>query len=100
MRDYTFSPAWGRGKVLATSTTTSRTEVGSNNNVICITNQDDTNGMYVRAGDATVVAALAVDYYLPPNGSLTITKKRSYTHVAAIAVAATPSLHVIPGEGI
>lgn len=99
MRNLAFNPAWGKGVILATSVASGRTEVGKDNFNLVITNQDGTDGMYVRTGDDTVVATTA-DYYLPPNGQVAINKFRDHTHVAAIAVANTPSLHIIPGTGL
>ena len=55
--------------------------------------------MYVSAGDSTITASTA-DYYLPPNGQVALTKDATFTHIAAIAVAGTPVLHVILGEGL
>jgi hypothetical protein len=98
-RQNAFGPSWGKGVILATSTSTGNTEVGINAFNVVITNQDGTDGMYVACGDSTVTATTA-DYYLPPNGQVCITKKKEYTHVAAIAVANTPSIHIIPGQGV
>lgn len=99
MRKLAFNPAWGQGVILATSVASSRTEVGKGSFNIVVTNQDNNHGMYVRAGDNNVVATSA-DYYLPPNGQVALNKFKDFTHVAAIAVANTPNLHIIPGVGL
>ena len=99
MKARTFSPAWGRGVILATSTTTGNTLVGKGNNVVIVSNQDATDGMYIACGNSSVTATTA-DYYLQAGASVLVTKNRDDDYVAAIAVANTPSLHIMPGEGI
>ena len=98
MREYTFAPAWKKAALRTTTTSTSSVEVGLGNNVIWISNQG-TDAMYVAAGDSSVIAG-ATDVFLPGGGSLTVTKDRQFTHVAAASLAGTPTLHIIPGEGI
>ena len=98
-RQNTFGPSWGNAVINTTSTSSSRDAVGLKARVICVTNQDATDGVYVRSGDSSVVATSA-DYYLPANGSVTLTKDPQDTHVAVIAVANTPAVHIIPGQGI
>jgi hypothetical protein len=98
-RQNTFGPSWGNAVINTTSTSSSSDAVGLHARVICVTNQDGTDGVYVRSGDSAVAATTA-DYYLPPNGSVTLTKDPQDTHVACIAVANTPAVHIIPGQGI
>lgn len=98
-RNNAFYPAWNKAVTLTTAVTTSNTEVGLGNRVIVVTNQDGTDGVYVSAGDSSVTASTA-DYYLPPNGQVALTKDQRFTHVAAIAVANTPAIHIMPGEGM
>ena len=98
-RQNTFGPSWGRGVIRTTTTSSSRIAVGLGARVICVTNQDSTDAVYIRSGDSTVVATSA-DYPLPKDGQSTLTKNPGDTHVAVIAVAGTPSVHIIPGQGI
>jgi hypothetical protein len=98
-RQNTFGPSWGSAVINTTSTSSSSDAVGLNSRVICVTNQDGTDGVYVRSGDSTVVATSA-DYYLPANGSVTLTKNPADTHVACISVANTPAVHIIAGQGV
>ena len=97
----TFAPAYGKGKVLVTSVTTSRTEIDAkngNSNAVAVSNLHLTDDMYVRAGDSSVVAT-ADDYLVLARTTQTITKATFHTHIAAIAISNTPSLHAIPGNG-
>ena len=99
-RQNTFAPSWGRGVELATSTSSGSVEVGAGSFTVCITNKDGTDGVFVRTGDSTVTALDPSDYFIPPNGQVTLTKVKEHTHVAAIAEANTPTIHVIPGYGV
>jgi len=98
-RLYAFTPGYGHGQVIATSTLSSATPLGVNSRAMVVTNQDATDGVYVETGSSSAVAA-TTSYYVPPNGQVALTKADTHTHIAAIAVANTPSIHVIPGEGL
>ena len=97
-RQNTFGPSWGNGVIRSTTTASSNIAVKSSR-VICVTNQDSTDAVYIKSGDSTVTATTA-DYPLPKDGQSTLTRNPADTHVAVIAVANTPNVHIIPGQGV
>jgi hypothetical protein len=95
----TFGPAYGRGVVVASVTTTSAASaVGFGDKSLVVTNTGSTNAVYLRTGLSDAVATTA-DYCLMPSAQVSISKPQDHTHVAYITAASTSSLHVIPGEG-
>ena len=94
----TFQVAWGQGISVAPTNTSARSEIGSGNSVLCITNTG-TETLYVRCGDSGVVAT-AADYILLVGAQVTISKFKNMTHLAYLSATATDgALHAIPGEG-
>src|SRR5262245_5964697 len=100
-----FQARYGEGVVVATSTSSSSTVIddayttsGGGCKAAVVTNQDDTDGVYFRIGKGTQTATNA-SYYLPPLAQVCVTKAEYDDQIGIIAVAGTPSVHVIVGEG-
>ena len=100
-----FQPRYGVGAVISTTTSSSSTlfdnmatQSGGGSKSAVITNQDDTDGVYFRIGVGTQTATTA-GYYLPPLAQVCVAKGEYDNHIGLIAVAGTPAVHVIVGEG-
>lgn len=98
-------PRYGVGVVIATSTSSNSTEIdnmvkqpGGGSKQVVVTNQDSTNGVYFRIGVGTQTATTA-GYYLQKDSQVCVTKGEYDNHIGLIAVAGTPNVHVIVGEG-
>ena len=100
-----FQPAYGVG-ITETATTTSAQYTidpavgrpGGGNKSVVVTNQGDTNGVYVRVGTGTFTATDA-DYYIPAGAQITLTKAEQHDKIAILAAADTTAIHAIVGEG-
>lgn len=100
-----FQPRYGVGAVITTSTTSSSTLIdnmasqsGGGSKAVVVTNQDATDGVYVKIGVGTQTATTA-GYFLPKGAQVCLTKGEYDNHIGLIAVANTPAVHVIVGEG-
>jgi len=93
----TFQPVYGEGIVVVTGASTSAA-IKKGTKSICITNQDATDGIFIRLSVGASTATNA-DYYLPPSGQSTLTKSPDQDTITHLAAANTPSLHYIVGNG-
>lgn len=100
-----FQPRYGSG--ITESATTSATPYtiddkattsGGGSKALVVTNQGDTNGVYVKVGLVGVVATDA-DYYVPPNAQICLAKAETDTTISLFATADSTDVHVIVGEG-
>tara|TARA_R110002126_G_scaffold256378_1_gene399395 strand:- start:127 stop:432 length:306 start_codon:yes stop_codon:yes gene_type:complete len=93
-----FSQATLGGITVATSTSTSVTAFDSNNSSQVAVSNLGTDAVHVSFGGSTKTAT-AADYIVFGGSQVILSKDREATHVALIATAATPSIHVIAGKG-
>lgn len=100
-----FQPRYGSGAVISTTTSSASTlfdnqatSSGGGSKAAVITNQDDTDGVYFKIGNGSQTATTA-SYYLPPLAQVCVSKAEYDNNIAIIAVANTPAVHVIVGEG-
>lgn len=99
MINQAFAPAFGSGVVVASVTTSSvSSAIGVGNKSLAVTNTGNTNAVFVRTGDVTVVATTA-DMLVQPNQQVFISKPQDHTHVAYITGTSTSSAHIMAGEG-
>jgi hypothetical protein len=96
----TFSPGFGTGVTISTTTTSSNTAIRSGTLAVCVTNTDSTNNIYFRTCAASTDVATAADYLVLPGQQVSVSKQREHGFIAVIAAAGTPSVHVITGDGI
>lgn len=96
----TFSPAYGSGTIIAVSTSSANGEVDASRSrsAVCVSNIGS-EAAYIRTGDSTVVATTA-DYLLLSGTQVTISKKKTDTHLAAITASGASSVHIIAGAGV
>jgi len=93
----TFQPVYGEGVVVVTGASAGATiKIGTTS--VCVTNQDATDGIYIRITKGASTATNA-DYYLPPSGQSTLFKFADDDTITYLAAANTPSLHYIVGVG-
>lgn len=93
----TFSPAFGTGVTAVTGAASAAQVVATGQQSLCLTNLG-TVTVYIRTGDATVVASIA-DYPVLAGQQVTITRFQDFTHVAHISPGGPGSLHIIGGQG-
>lgn len=93
----TFNPAYTQGVTLTATTTSSRSACGQGSMSLVVSNLG-TVAVYVRVGTSTVTAT-AADYVVLPGQQVSLTKFQDHTHIAALSVSGSQSVHVIPGEG-
>lgn len=101
-----FQPTYGAG-ITESATTSSTSYVidpavkrsGGGNKSLLVTNQGDTNAVYVRVGPGTQTATDA-DLCLMPGAQFIISKAETDDQIALLAAAATTPVHVIVGEGL
>ncbi len=93
-----FNPAWGQGQTATAGAASARFTMGEKLNTLCLTNFG-TDVVYIRSG-LSAVAATTADYPLLGGSQVTISKFQDDTHVAYIAPAGSPSIHIIPGQGL
>jgi len=101
-----FNPKYGSG-ITETATTSSTAYVmdtsfetsGGGNKSVVVSNQGNTNGLYVRTGPLSTVTATDADYYIPPGTQVTLSKNGGDRYIALLAAASTTAVHVIVGEG-
>jgi hypothetical protein len=93
-----FSPSTSGGVTVTTSTSTSVTAFDPNNSSqVCVSNLG-TDAVHVAFGGSAKTAD-ATDYVVFGGSQVVLSKDREATHVALIATANTPSVHVIAGKG-
>lgn len=100
-----FQPRYGAGAVIATTTSSASTAIdnqatssGGGCKAVVVTNQNDTDGVYFKIGKGSQTATTA-SYYLPPGAQVCVAKAEYDDQIGTIAVANTPNIHVIVGEG-
>lgn len=101
-----FQPKYGSG-ITETATTSSTAYIidtsfetaGGGCKSVVVSNQGNTNGVYVRVGATSAVTATDADHYIFPGSKETLTKNMSDRYIAIIAAASTSAVHVIIGEG-
>lgn len=102
-----FHPTYGSG-ITESATTTSTAYLidgganrfGGGNKSVCVVNQGDTNGVYVRVGRGSTITATDADFYVAPGQQRVLSKAESDDYIAILAAAATSAVHVIVGEGL
>jgi hypothetical protein len=93
-----FSPAYGAGLTVSTSTTSASSVIGRGNKCVRLMNLDTTNTIHVRTGINGSTVATTSDLMLRPGQERVIQKDQEHDRVAYIAAAGTPSLRIEPGE--
>jgi hypothetical protein len=100
-----FQPAYGTG-ITETATSPSASYVcdpavkrsGGGSKAVVVTNQGNTNGLYVKVG-AGAQTADDTGYYVPPGGQACLSKAETDDQIGLLAAAGTTPVHVIVGEG-
>lgn len=93
----TFMPAYGSGQTVTPGFASASVTLGRGSKSLCITSLNLVQ-CYIRVGTSGVVAD-TVDYPIPVNGQVTISKFQDFDTVAFIAPAGNGSLHIMAGEG-
>ena len=93
----TFNPSYGSGITVSPGVSSANSLIGKGEKTVCITSLNAVQ-CYVRIGGSTVTAT-TMDYPVPVDGQVTITKNQDSDYIAYIAPAGGGSLHVMVGEG-
>lgn len=88
-----------------TSTATAALPVTDPSRTLRIKNTDATNVAFINFGDANVTAVIPTGTTpggmpIGPGETIGITRSSTWTHMAIIAAAGTPTVYATPGDGI
>lgn len=100
-----FYPRPGAGITESATTTTTpylidtmTTTPGGGAKQVCVSNQGNTNGVYVAFGGSGVTVTDA-GYYVFPGSQVVLTKSMGDGYIAIMSAASTTAVHVVVGEG-
>lgn len=105
MNLFTPCPALTLAYASTTSTATAALPTVETSRTLRIKNADTTNVAFINFGAASVTATIPTgttpgSMPIGPGETIGITRSASWTHMAVIAAAGTPTVYVTPGDGV